>query len=123
MHILIFVKLFFILMYCTFFVVANKYLLTYLILYLENCAIILLPIGHILGGFVISLCLAMESKTLASFHGKAESVWICCTYQWPKSPRKIICHEFWRNRFVYFQTHLLMQAIATANKQLLSVVM
>ena len=31
--------------------------------------------------------------------------------------------EFWRNVFVYLQTHLLMQAIATANKQLLSVVM
>ena len=27
------------------------------------------------------------------------------------------------NMFVYLQTHLLMQAIATANKQLLSVVM
>ena len=26
-------------------------------------------------------------------------MWICCTYQWPKSPRKIICHEFWRNMF------------------------
>ena len=33
------------------------------------------------------------------------------------------CHEFWRNRSVYLQTHLLMQAIATSNKQLLSVVM
>ena len=33
------------------------------------------------------------------------------------------CHEFWRNMFVYLQTHLLMQATATANKQLLSVVM
>ena len=48
---------------------------------------------------------------------------ICCTYLWPKPPRKIICHEFWRNRFVYLETHLLMQAIATANKQFLSVVM
>ena len=56
------------------------------------------------------------------FMAEQKSVWICCTYQWPKSPRKIICHEFWRNRFVYLQTHLLMQAIATANKQLLSVV-
>ena len=28
-----------------------------------------------------------------------------------------------RNMFVYLQTHLLMQAIATTNKQLLSVVM
>ena len=36
---------------------------------------------------------------------------------------EIICHEFWRNMFVYSQTHLLMQAIASANKQLLSVVM
>ena len=36
---------------------------------------------------------------------------------------KIICHEFWRIGFVYLQTHLLMQAIATANKQLLSVAM
>ena len=36
---------------------------------------------------------------------------------------EIICHEFWRNMFVYLQTHLLMQAIASANKQLLSVVM
>ena len=56
---------------------------------------------------------------LSYFFGGAEN----CTYQWPKSPRKIICHEFWRNMFVYLQTHLLMQAIATANKQLLSVVM
>ena len=36
---------------------------------------------------------------------------------------EIICHGFWRNMFVYLQTHLLMQAIASANKQLLSVVM
>ena len=36
---------------------------------------------------------------------------------------EIICPEFWRNMFVYLQTHLLMQAIAPANKQLLSVVM
>ena len=57
------------------------------------------------------------------FMAGLKSVWICCTYLWPKSPRKIICHEFWRNRFVYLQTHLLMQAIATANKQFLSVVM
>ena len=55
------------------------------------------------------------------FWAGPKGVWICCTYQWPKSPRKIICHEFWRYRFVYLQTHLLMQAIATANKQLLSV--
>ena len=51
------------------------------------------------------------------------AVWICCTYRWPKSPRKVICHGFWRDVFVYLQAHLLMQAIATANKQLLSVVM
>ena len=36
---------------------------------------------------------------------------------------EIICHEFWRNMLVYLQTHLLMQAIASTNKQLLSVVM
>ena len=36
---------------------------------------------------------------------------------------EIISHVFWRNMFVYLQTHLLMQAIASANKQLLSVVM
>ena len=36
---------------------------------------------------------------------------------------EIICHEFCRNMFVYLQTHLLMQAIASTNKQLLSVVM
>ena len=57
------------------------------------------------------------------FMAEPKSMWICCTYQWPKSPRKIICHEFCRNKFVYLQTHLLMQANATANKQLLSVVM
>ena len=60
---------------------------------------------------------------LSYFFGGAENCVVCCTYQWPKSPRKIICHEFWRNMFVYLQTHLLMQAIASANKQLLSVVM
>ena len=60
---------------------------------------------------------------LSYFFGGAETVWISTTYQWPKSPRKIICHEFWRNMFVYLQTHLLIQAIASANKQLLSVVM
>ena len=54
---------------------------------------------------------------------RPKSVWSCCTYQWRKSPRKIICPEFCRNRFVYLQTHLLMQAIAKANKQLLPVVM
>ena len=57
------------------------------------------------------------------FMAGPKSVWICCTYRWPKSPRKMICHELWRNRFVYLQTHLLMQATATANKQLLSEVM
>ena len=51
------------------------------------------------------------------------AVWICCTYRWPKSPGKVICHRFWGDMFVYLQAHLLMQAIATANKQLLSVVM
>ena len=57
------------------------------------------------------------------FMAGPKRVWICCTDQWPKSPRKIICHGFWRIGFVYLQAHLLMQAIATANKQLLSVVM
>ena len=28
--------------------------------------------------------------------------------------------EFWRERFVYLQTHLLIQAISTVNKELLS---
>ena len=37
--------------------------------------------------------------------------------------KESICHEFRRNKVVYLQTHLLMQAIATANKQFLSVVM
>ena len=33
---------------------------------------------------------------------------------------EIICHEFWRNMLVYLQTHLLMQAIASENKQMLT---
>ena len=52
-------------------------------------------------------------------HGNLDlSFFFFITYQWPKSPRKIICHEFWRNRFVYLQTHLLMQATVSKNIEL-----
>ena len=51
-----------------------------------------------------------QRKLYLSFFFMAgpKSVWICCTYQRPKSPRKTIYHEFWRNRCVYLQTLLLM---------------
>ena len=42
-----------------------------------------------------------------------------CTYG-SKSPRKIIFHEFWRKELVYLQSHLRMEAIATAKKLLSS---
>ena len=43
-------------------------------MYLENSAITLLPIGHILSGFAILLCLAMESYTLVSFSSQGRKV-------------------------------------------------
>ena len=49
-----------------------------------------------------------------------ESVFEMVHISRPKSPRKIIFHEFWRKEFAYLQTNLFMEAIATVNKQLLS---
>ena len=60
---------------------------------------------------------------LSYFFGGAENCVDLLHISVAESPRKIICHEFWRNIFAYLQTHLLMQAIVTANKQLLSVVL
>ena len=50
------------------------------------------------------------------FHGGAENCVDLLHISVAKSPRKIICHEFWRNMFVYLQTHLLMQAIARVDR-------
>ena len=60
---------------------------------------------------------------LSYFFGGAENCVDLLHISVAEIAEKIICHEFWRNMFVYLQTHLLMQAIASANKQLLSVVM
>ena len=60
---------------------------------------------------------------LSYFLAVPKTVWILLHISVAEIAEEIICHEFWRNMFVYFQTHLLMQAIASANKQLLSVVM
>ena len=95
-------------------------------IYTQKIAIFLLLFDHINKDIIFVVMLSYGKLDLGYFSfflAGPKTVWICCTYQWPKSPRKIICHEFWRNMFVYLQTHLLMQAIASANKQLLSVVM
>ena len=65
----------------------------------------------------------MESYILDFFHGGAETCMDLLHRSVAEIAEKIVSHEFWRIGFVYLQTHLLMQAIATANKQLLSVVM
>ena len=66
----------------------------------------------------------MESQTLATFFiGRAENCVDLLHISVAEIAEEIICHEFWRNKFVYLQAHLLMQAIASVNKQLLSVVM
>ena len=91
---------------------------------LRKLLFFLLLFDHINKDIIFIVMLSNGKLDLSYFFlAGPKTVWICCTYQWPKSPRKIICHEFWRNVFVYLQTHLLTQAIATANKQLLSVVM
>ena len=64
----------------------------------------------------------MESYILASFSWRGRNVCGFAAQISGRNRREIICHEFWRIGFVYLQTHLLMQAIATSNKQLLSVV-
>ena len=43
-----------------------------MLLYLENCAIVMLPLGHIGSYFVILLHLAMEVRPWLLFHGRAE---------------------------------------------------
>ena len=63
---------------------------------------------------------------LSYFFGGAENCVDLLHISVAEIAEEIICHEFYvclRNMFVYLQTHLLMQAIASANKQLLSVVM
>ena len=60
---------------------------------------------------------------LCYFFGGAENCVDLLHISVAEIAEEIICHEFWRNMLVYLQTHLLMQAIVTANKQMLSVVM
>ena len=60
---------------------------------------------------------------LSYFFGGAENSVDLLHISVAEIAEEIICQEFWRNMFVCLQTHLLMQAIASANKQLLSVVM
>ena len=70
-------------------------------LYLENCAILMLPIDHIKNDFVIFVVLSHEKLDLSFFFmAGPKSSRACCTYLRPKLPRKIINHEFWRNIYV-----------------------
>ena len=60
---------------------------------------------------------------LSDFFGEAENCVDLLHISVAEIAEENNLHEFWRNLFVYLQTHLLMQVIATANKQLPSVVM
>ena len=54
---------------------------------------------------------------LSYFFGGAENCVDLLHISVAEITEEIICHEFWRNMFVYLQTHLLMQAIASAPKK------
>ena len=72
-----------------------------MILYLENCAILMLPVDHIENAFGIFVALSQGKLDLSFFFmAGPKSLQVCCTYLRPKSLRKIINHEFWRNIFV-----------------------
>ena len=72
-----------------------------MILYLENCAILMLPVDHIKNDFGIFVALGHGKLNLSFFFmAGPKSLWACYTYLRPKSPRKIINNEFWRSMFV-----------------------
>ena len=72
-----------------------------MILYLENCAILMLPVDDIKNDFGIFVVLSHGKLDLSFFFmAGPKSLRACCTYLRPKSPRKIINYEIWRNMFV-----------------------
>ena len=78
------------------------------ILYLGNCAITMLLIRPHRKWLCYFVPCGHGKLDLRFVHGKAEKCIEMVHRSRPKSPRKIIYHEFWRNRFAYLQTHLLM---------------
>ena len=71
------------------------------ILYLENCAILVHPVDHIENDWYFFVALSYGKLDLSFFFmAGPKRLRVCCTYLTPKSPRKVINHEFWRNMFV-----------------------
>ena len=72
-----------------------------MISYLENCAILMLPVDHIKNDFGVFVALSYGKLDLSFFFmAGPKSLRACCIYLRPKSPRKIIKYEFYRNMFV-----------------------
>ena len=92
-------------------------------MYTQKIAIFLLLLDHIIKGIIFIVMLSHGKLDLSYFFGGAENCVDLLHLSVAEIAEEIICYEFLRNMFVYLQTHLLMQVIASANKQLLSVVM